>query len=162
MPFIADCRLPGGPASCPAWAADEQLYISDPARRGRRVSRALRARRPSAQAIRFLRLAADGAAARFANQEAARHPGKRDPPDRASRGGRADVLSRWTSWSSGRSCGCRPWTWKRRPPISPPSMPQARLEGNVNRRVKALIGSVMPWGFLDYPALSGRDRRARG
>jgi DNA-binding winged helix-turn-helix (wHTH) protein len=126
----------------------EALYAADPSRVGAELAVHFELAGDYPQAVRFLRIAADAAAARFANQEAAGLLGRaiglleRIESDttpvrmelleqRATM--RLSTLDLAGSAADFAAVGC-----------------QAQKAGDVDRQVKALLDSVMPWGFLDY------------
>lgn len=129
--------------------ANEQLYASDPSRVATELAGHYELGGELNQAIKFLRLAADGAAARFANREAAFHLERAiQLLDRAGQTGegslRMDLLEQrgFMRLSTMDLAGSAA--------DFAAVEAQARLTGNVNRRVKALLDSIMPWAFLDY------------
>ena len=124
------------------------LYAADPARVAAELGGHFELAADYSQAVRYLRLAADAAAARFANQEAARHLERAisllEEFDSDTTSIRMDLLEQRALMR----------------------LSTADLEGSaadfaavarnaseardVDRQTKALLGSVMPWGFLNY------------
>ena len=128
--------------------AMEELFASDPTRVAAELAGHFELAARFSHAIRYLRIAADAAAARFANREAAGHLERaiqlleRVEYDTTSI--RMDLLEQRAvmrlstmdlegSAADFAAAGAH-----------------ARVAGDVNRQVKALLGSVMPWGFLNY------------
>ena len=129
--------------------AAEVLYASDPSRIAAELAGHFELAGDYPKAIHYLRMAADGAAGRFSNREAARHLEQAiQLIERAGDTGldsiRMDLLEQRALL--------------RMSTMDPEGAAadlaavelQARLTGDANRQVKALIASVMPWGFLDY------------
>ena len=127
----------------------EVLYQSDPSRIASELAGHFELAGNFQKAIRYLRVAADGAAKRFANLEAARHLERAldlldgiAEPDKASI--RMDLLEqraimRLSTLDLNGSAE----------DLAAVSE-EARRHGDANRQARALLDSVMPWGFLDY------------
>jgi tetratricopeptide (TPR) repeat protein len=137
------CRLHGAIAH-----ATEALYAADPNRVAVELAGHFELADDYSQAIRFYRIAADAAASRFANQEAAVLLGRAidllERFDSDTTSTRMELLEQRAimrlstldlagSAADFADVGC-----------------QAQMAGNVDRQVKALLDSVMPWGFLNY------------
>jgi len=128
--------------------ATEVLYAADPSRVAAEVAGHFELAGDYPQSIRFFRMAADAAATRFANQEAACLLGRA-----------IDLLAKIESDTT----TIRMDLLEQRAIMRLSTLDlngsatdfaevghQARTAGNVDREVKALLDSVMPWGFLDY------------
>lgn len=140
--------------------AIEDLYSSELERVAAELAAHFELAGEYAKAIRLLRLAAEGSAGRFANREAARHL------ERA-----LDLLG---NAGDGGSSSLRMDLLEQRALMRLSTMDlegsaadfaqvdaHALRTGNVNRRVKALLDSVMPWGFLDCRRALGAIEEAR-
>ena len=128
--------------------AMEALFATDPSRVAAELAGHFELAAQFSDAIRYLRVAADAAAARFANREAAGHL------ERA-----IHLLERIESDTT----SIRMDLLEQRALMRLSTMDlegsaadfaavgsHARVAGDVNRQIKALLGSVMPWGFLNY------------
>src|SRR5215471_10152781 len=126
----------------------ETLYAADPIRVAAELAGHFELAGDYPETVRYLRIAADAAASRFANREAAGHLERaihlieRIESDTTSI--RMDLLEQRAmmrlstldldgSATDFAEVGC-----------------QACLAGNLDRQLKALLDSVMPWGFLNY------------
>jgi hypothetical protein len=128
--------------------AIEKLYSSDLPRVAAELAGHFELAGDFTKAIGFLRLAADGAAGRFANREATRHLERaldllQRAEDCGSSSLRMDLLEQRALM--------RLSTMDLEGSAADFAQVDAHATeiGNVNRRVKALLDSVMPWGFLD-------------
>ena len=143
LPFSRRSRLHGAIAR-----AAEALYAADPIRIAAELAGHFELADDYPEAVRFLRIAADAAAARFANQEAAGLLGRA-----------IDLLERIHSDTS----SIRMDLLEQRAIMRLSTLDLngsatdfaeivrlAQVAGNVDRQVKALLDSVMPWGFLDH------------
>ena len=143
LPFSRRSRLHGAVAR-----AAEALYAADPIRVAAELAGHFELADDYPEAVRFLRIAADAAAARFANQEAAGLLGRA-----------INLLERIHSDTS----SIRMDLLEQRAIMRLSTLDLngsatdfaeivrlAQVAGNVDRQVKALLDSVMPWGFLDH------------
>lgn len=128
--------------------ATEELNASDPSRVAVELAGHFELAGEIPKAIRYLRLAADGAAQRFANREATRH--LEGAMHLIERIGKAEQSSLRMELLEQRAL-MRLSTMDLAGSAADFAAidAEARLAGNVNLRVKALLDSVMPWGFLD-------------
>ena len=128
--------------------AAEALYAADPIRVAAELAGHFELADDYPEAVRFLRIAADAAAARFANEEAAGLLGRA-----------IDLLGEIHSDTS----SIRMDLLEQRAIMRLSTLDLngsatdfaeivrlAQVAGNVDRQVKALLDSVMPWGFLDH------------
>jgi hypothetical protein len=128
--------------------AIESLYASDPSRVAAELAGHFELAGEFARALKFLRLAAEGAAGRFANREATRHLERAiDLLQRADSSGSSSLLMDLLEQRALMRLSTMDLEGSAADFAEVDA--HARQAGNVNRRVKALLDSVMPWGFLD-------------
>jgi DNA-binding winged helix-turn-helix (wHTH) protein len=143
LPMSQRCRLHGAIAH-----ATEALYAADPNRVAAELAGHFELAEEYCQAVRFYRIAADAAAARFANQEATVLLGRAinllekigaDTTSTRMELVEQRAIMRLSTLDLAGSAA----------DFADVSR-QAQIAGNVDRQVKALLDSVMPWGFLNY------------
>jgi DNA-binding winged helix-turn-helix (wHTH) protein/tetratricopeptide (TPR) repeat protein len=128
--------------------ATEALYAADPNRVAAELAGHFELAGDYLQAVLFLRLAADAAAARFANQEAADLLGR--AIDLLERIELDTTLIRMDLLEQRATMRLSTLDLAGSAADFAQVVLQAQMAGNVDRQVKALLDSVMPWGFLDH------------
>ena len=140
--------------------AEEQLYASDPTHVAVELAGHFELAGEFPLAIRYLRLAADGAAARFSNEEAARHLENafrllERSPDTERASLHMDLLEQRARMHMART------EWAIAVEDYEILADMARASGNVERTIKALLDCVLPLMILDQKRALAIVKQAR-